>query len=590
MIAPSPPRPTAAAVTAALTPFLGLPLAIALMIATQSREEGGFDGLARAWVEGGSGMYLVLLASSVLGLVCGPLMYWGVSRGSGAMLAAAPLSAGISVVGAVTFVMGMQGAADAIVHAAPADRATLMAGSVGEAINTAAFGFACAAALLGALALGTLFGVVAQTGTARRLVGLAGLVFLALGGASLASLLRVNSMTGLFRALAEVVPADRSRILATASEEAGMNTGLLVAVALLLVVVAAGAVALKDTPRLALLLPVLGLGGLMGQGAYSFSLARAAALTEGVAPARRGLISFTAPSTGFPDRCLDPTGIVSCDDRTPQALEHLGDELVALTTYRKDLGRPSTTVALGVFPGAPADAFWTFVHHARLARFTRVELVGEQDMPALKLKAEFAIIAPLIRRYETGVEVGLATLDDCGPGCVTGSIEGGALVVKGERWTPGPPNPGAAEQEVHLPVDPTLPPEQLVPLALAAAARGHRLVLAFAPTPRTLDDEPGATLSKKAIAAVVSAKNDAIRRCYERALVKEGPGLAGKVVLRWTISSRGEVEDLHVESATLPSEAVKACLLKEVEQLQFPAPADGREVEISYPWVFTPAE
>ena len=44
-----------------------------------------------------------------------------------------------------------------------------------------------------------------------------------------------------------------------------------------------------------------------------------------------------------------------------------------------------------------------------------------------------------------------------------------------------------------------------------------------------------------------------------------------------------------VRRSTLPSEAVTKCLIDEVEQLQFPKPRGGVEVEVNYPWVFTSA-
>ncbi|MDX2010112.1 MAG: AgmX/PglI C-terminal domain-containing protein [Myxococcaceae bacterium] len=588
---PAPPapekRPIAAAVTAALTPFLGLPLALALMIGTQRHGDGGFNGLAQAWVEGGSGMYLVLFASAGIGFVCCALAFFGVSRGSGALLAAAPLSTGITATGAFMFVMGMQGAADAVVHASPADRATIMAASVGEALNTASFGFACAAALLASLALGCVFGVVAQTGSGRRVVGLSGVIFVLLAAASIASLSRINSILGLFRALASVSVSDRPTLLAAANEESGGDLGLVVVLGMLLVVVAAGAVALKETPRVAILIPVLGLGGLAGHGAYAFSLARARGLTEAVGSQRLGLSAIPGgPARDFPRRCLDETGVVSCEDRSPQSSEALGDELTALLAYRKDLGSDDT-VAVGLFPGASAEGFWRFADESLRAGGNGLELVGEKELPLVAARGEFGVVAPLVRSSFTGLEVGLVE-ESCPGRCETGSVKNGELVVGDAVWKPGPSRPSTGD--VLLAADRAWTAEQVTSLALAAAANERRLVLSLGARPATLDDEPDSALSKQAIAAVVKAKNDAIRRCYERALARAGPGLAGKVTLRWTVTGRGAVRDVRVASATLPSDSVKDCLIEQIEQLTFPAPRDGREVEINYPWVFSPAE
>lgn len=580
-------RPIAAAVTAALTPLLGLPLALALMIATQRRDDGGFRGLAEAWLEGGSGMYLVLFASTGIGFVCCALVFFGVSRGSGALVAAAPLSTGITATGAFMFVMSMQGSADAVVHAAPADRATIMAGAFGEALNTAAFGFACTAALLASLALGCVFGVVAQRGLGRRVVGLTGVIFALLAAASLASLSRINSLLGLFRALASVSPADRSMLLAAASEESDSNTGLVVVLALLLVVVASAAVALKEVPRVALLVPVLGLGGLAGHGAYAFSLTRARSLAEAVGGGRLGLVELAArPARDLPRRCLDATGVVGCDDRAPQSAETLHDELTAFLAYRKDLG-DDEAMSVGLFPKASAEGFWRFADEALAAGASALELVGEKESAELPAKGEFAVVAPLVRRSITGVEVGLVG-ESCDGRCDTAAVKNGELVVGDVVWKPGPSR--ASTSDVWLAADRTWAPEQLAAFALAAAANERRLVLVLGSRREPAGEESQATLSKQAIAAVVTAKNDAIRRCYERALAKAGPGLAGKVTLAWTVTGRGAVRDVRVVSATLPSESVKDCLIEQIEQLRFPEPKDGREVEINYPWVFSPAD
>jgi hypothetical protein len=584
-------RPLGAAVAAALAPFMGLPLALALMLVTQGRAEGSFNGLAQAWKEGGFGMYLVLFAASGIGVVCCALAFFGVSRGSSALLAAAPLSTGITTVGAFMFERGMKGAAEVVGHVMPADQATLMARALGEALNASAFGFACSAGLLGAMAMGSVLGVAAQTGMARRTVGVAALVFTLLAAASFASLARINSLIGLFGAIASVAPGERLTLLGAASAESGANVGLLVALALLLVVVALGAVSLKAVPRLALLVPVLGLGGLAGHGAYAFALSRAAALTASITPPRQGYVTFEGrPVDVFPDRCFASTGIVSSEDRSLQAMDALHDELMASLRYQKDLSG-GVILPLGVFPGASATSLWTFADVALGAGATGLELIGERDVPEVKFKGEFAVVAPILRRFRTGVTVGLITsVEECASTCVIASVKDGTLVVNGDAWKPGPPvgTPESPQDEVVLVADRTHTPEQVISLALAAAAKGRRLVLALGTPSASAETDDGA-LSKAQIAAVVTAKSAAIRRCYEHALATEGPGLAGKVTLTWTITDRGTVRFPRVLSSTLPSEAVTKCLIDEVEQLQFPKPRGGVEVEVNYPWVFTSA-
>jgi hypothetical protein len=75
-----------------------------------------------------------------------------------------------------------------------------------------------------------------------------------------------------------------------------------------------------------------------------------------------------------------------------------------------------------------------------------------------------------------------------------------------------------------------------------------------------------------------------VRACYERALLKE-PGLAGKIVLEWGISTSGGVTSEKTKSSTMKSPAVEACIMASLKTWKFP-PAKGGNVIISYPFMF----
>ena len=96
----------------------------------------------------------------------------------------------------------------------------------------------------------------------------------------------------------------------------------------------------------------------------------------------------------------------------------------------------------------------------------------------------------------------------------------------------------------------------------------------------------GATgaIDREAVAKVINSHLGEVSSCYERALLHE-PGLAGKIVLEWNISTSGAVTTAKSKSSTLKSAAVESCILTALKTWKFP-PAKGAGVVISYPFLF----
>ncbi len=92
------------------------------------------------------------------------------------------------------------------------------------------------------------------------------------------------------------------------------------------------------------------------------------------------------------------------------------------------------------------------------------------------------------------------------------------------------------------------------------------------------------TIDREAVAKTVNAHLNEIHACYERALLKE-PGLAGKVVLEWTISTGGKVVAAKTKTSTLRNAAVEGCILQKLKTWSFP-PAKGGVVIVTYPFMF----
>lgn len=92
------------------------------------------------------------------------------------------------------------------------------------------------------------------------------------------------------------------------------------------------------------------------------------------------------------------------------------------------------------------------------------------------------------------------------------------------------------------------------------------------------------SIDREAVAKVVNSHLQEVRACYERALLKD-PGLAGKVVLEWTISTVGDVVTAKTKSSTLRNAAVEGCILQQLKGWTFPK-ARGGVVIVSYPFLF----
>jgi hypothetical protein len=63
-----------------------------------------------------------------------------------------------------------------------------------------------------------------------------------------------------------------------------------------------------------------------------------------------------------------------------------------------------------------------------------------------------------------------------------------------------------------------------------------------------------------------------LQRCYQRGLANEGPSLAGKVAIEFTVESSGKVSDA---SASGMSASVDACIEQQMSTWRFPAPHDA---------------
>jgi outer membrane biosynthesis protein TonB len=91
-------------------------------------------------------------------------------------------------------------------------------------------------------------------------------------------------------------------------------------------------------------------------------------------------------------------------------------------------------------------------------------------------------------------------------------------------------------------------------------------------------------IDREAVARTVNQHLQEVRACYERQLLKD-PGLAGKVVLEWTISTTGRVVQARTKTSSLHNASVESCILASLKGWHFPS-ARGGLVIVSYPFLF----
>jgi hypothetical protein len=101
-------------------------------------------------------------------------------------------------------------------------------------------------------------------------------------------------------------------------------------------------------------------------------------------------------------------------------------------------------------------------------------------------------------------------------------------------------------------------------------------------------DSVRGALDKEIVRRIVRLHLNEVRYCYEQDLVRH-PGLAGRLVVQFAIAGTGQVISSVVQSTTLGSPGVGACVTQAVRRWPFPKPEGGGLVLVSYPFQLQPA-
>ncbi|MEO1270401.1 MAG: AgmX/PglI C-terminal domain-containing protein, partial [Myxococcota bacterium] len=94
------------------------------------------------------------------------------------------------------------------------------------------------------------------------------------------------------------------------------------------------------------------------------------------------------------------------------------------------------------------------------------------------------------------------------------------------------------------------------------------------------------SLSKEIIRRVIRRHIREVKYCYEQQLIKN-KALAGRVVMKFTISATGRVAGAAPVSNSTGSGAVASCVAGKVRRWVFPQPKGGGIVVVTYPFVFS---
>ena len=95
----------------------------------------------------------------------------------------------------------------------------------------------------------------------------------------------------------------------------------------------------------------------------------------------------------------------------------------------------------------------------------------------------------------------------------------------------------------------------------------------------------GGELDRAIIKKFINRQKGSIIYCYKKA-VQSKPDLAGKVIVKFTISPTGKVMRPGIKKSTLGSASVESCIVSRLGMWRFPAPRNGGAVGVAYPFLF----
>lgn len=100
-------------------------------------------------------------------------------------------------------------------------------------------------------------------------------------------------------------------------------------------------------------------------------------------------------------------------------------------------------------------------------------------------------------------------------------------------------------------------------------------------------NEPGRSV--KDIAAIIAARRDEARACYDKGL-ESHPGISGDLDVKWVIDPEGNVTEAFVDTAksSILEPGVGSCVVDVIKSIKFAPSPGGYETRAQYPFNFQP--
>jgi hypothetical protein len=94
------------------------------------------------------------------------------------------------------------------------------------------------------------------------------------------------------------------------------------------------------------------------------------------------------------------------------------------------------------------------------------------------------------------------------------------------------------------------------------------------------------SVDKAAVSRFINLRKGSIQGCYEQQL-KRNPQLHGKIVLRFTIGTRGQVVEVSLDSDTVGSDELASCISRLVKAWRLPFSPEA-DTTVTFPFLFHP--
>ncbi len=132
-------------------------------------------------------------------------------------------------------------------------------------------------------------------------------------------------------------------------------------------------------------------------------------------------------------------------------------------------------------------------------------------------------------------------------------------------------------------------------LFASSEGRAKLMFLPMAPVREIIANQPKVTpsrergLERSALMVEIRKLSPRMKECYEAGL-RANHALSGKLSVAFQIGADGHVLSATAAEDTLGDALTSSCMIEAVEHMRFPPPNGGGVVNVTFPWIFKPAD